>query len=68
MTKEERLTQILAALPATKPELAQKLGVTHGHAVNTINRLVKLKLVEPWGHRETAGGRLVQIYIRKEAV
>jgi hypothetical protein len=49
-----------SAFPATKPELAERLGVTIGRAQQIVDALKEAKLVEESGHTINGAGGLVQ--------
>ncbi len=58
--RQSTIDTALAVLPATKPQLAERLQVTLGRAQQIITELLKLKLVKPHGVVLNGAGGLVQ--------
>lgn len=58
--RQSTIDAALAALPATKPQLSERLQVTLGRAQQIITELKKAKLVKPFGVVTNQAGGLVQ--------
>ena len=65
--KHVTITRALAALPATRAELATALGVKEGQANAIARQLLGTHQAEEWGSRLTTKGTLAPILQAKEA-
>lgn len=61
------ITRALAALPATREELAAALGVKEAQANAIARQLLGTHQAEEWGSRLTSKGTLAPILQAKEA-
>ncbi len=61
------ITRALAALPATREELAERLGVKEGQANAIARELLCTHQAEEWGSRLTSKGTLAPVLQAKEA-
>lgn len=61
------ITRALAALPATREELAAALGVKEAQANAIARQLLGTHKAEEWGSRLTSKGTLAPILQAKEA-
>lgn len=62
------ITRALAALPATREELAERLGVKEAQANSIARQLLGTHQAEEWGSRLTSKGTLAPILQAKEAM
>ena len=60
------ITRALAALPATREELATALGVKEGQANTIARQLLGTHQAEEWGSRLTSKGTLAPVLQAKE--
>ena len=61
------ITRALAALPATREELAERLGVKEGQANAIARELLRTHQAEEWSSRLTSKGTLAPVLQAKEA-
>ncbi len=61
--RQSTIDTALKCLPATKPQLAERLQVTPGRAQQIVTELLRLKLVKPLGVVMNGAGGLVQRFV-----
>lgn len=61
------ITRALSALPATREELAERLGVKEAQANAIARQLLGTHQAEEWGSRLTSKGTLAPVLQVKEA-